>query len=467
MFDIVKRGSTVRREILGGATTFMAMSYILFVQPAVLSKCGMDAGAVFMATCISSAIACVLMGVLANYPIALGPGMGENFFFAFALAPTMAAWGFGPEAESGWQMALALTVVVGLVFLALSLVGFRSAVMSAIPDALKSGIAAGIGLFIAVIGFSYGNLVEAFPEGLVRFTGLRDNPVGVLTLIGLAVTMTLMAFRVRGAVLLGIVGVTGVALVWGQVTWCGSPVAMPSGISKTAGAYLPGLVALGKAAVSEHAVEVVTFMFVLLFMDLFDTVGTLVGVAGRSGLMKNGHLPGAEKALSADAAGTVIGGCLGTSTVTSYIESVTGVESGARTGLAAVTVGVLLGLAVFFQPMVSMIGGGIAVEQTVAVGEATHTMTVLKYPLIAPALIVVGALMIRTIRQLDWEDATEYLPAFLTMIAMPLTYSISTGIAIGFVSYAFGKLVTRRFKQCSVLVYVFAALFVLRYAIAD
>jgi len=451
MFDIVKRGSTVRREILGGATTFMAMSYILFVQPAVLSKCGMDAGAVFMATCISSAMACVLMGLLANYPIALGPGMGENFFFAFALAPAMGAWGYG----EGWPMALALTVVVGLVFLALSLVGFRSAVMNAIPDALKSGIAAGIGLFIAVIGFNYANLVATTPEGMMVFPGLRDNPVGVLALIGLAITMALLAFRVRGAILLGIVGVTGVAIAWGQVAWCGSPVAMPSGLTKTAGAYVPGLFALGKALVSEHAVEVVTFMFVLLFMDLFDTVGTLVGVAGRSGLMKNGQLPGAEKALSADAAGTVIGGCLGTSTVTSYIESVTGVESGARTGLAAVTVGVLLGLAIFFQPLVGMIGGGIEVAPGI-----------FRYPLIAPALIVVGALMIRTIRQINWEDATEYLPAFLTMIAMPLTSSIATGIAIGFVSYAFGKLVTGRVKQCSVLVYIFAALFILRYAIA-
>lgn len=464
MFDIVKRGSTARREVLGGATTFMAMSYILFVQPAVLSdpKCGMDADAVFMATCISSAIACVLMGVLANYPIALGPGMGENFFFAIVLAPVMGTWGFG----LGWQMALALTVVVGLIFLALSLVGFRSAVMNAIPDALKSGIAAGIGLFIAVIGFNYGNLVQMNAGEMMTFPGLRDNPVGVLTLIGLAVTMTLMAFRIRGAILLGIVGVTGVALVWGQVTWCGWPVSMPSGITKTAGAYVPGLFALGRAVVSERAVEVITFMFVLLFMDLFDTVGTLVGVAGRSGLMKNGQLPGAEKALSADAAGTVIGGCLGTSTVTSYIESITGVESGARTGLAAVTVGVLLGVAIFFQPLVGMVGGGIEVEQTVVVGEAAETLKVMRYPLIAPALIVVGALMIRTIRQINWKDATEYLPAFLTMIAMPLTSSIAAGIAIGFVSYAFGKLVTGRVKQCSVLVYVFAALFVLRYAIA-
>jgi AGZA family xanthine/uracil permease-like MFS transporter len=353
------------------------------------------------------------------------------------------------------------------VFLALSLVGFRSGVMNAIPDALKSGIAAGIGLFIAVIGFNYGNLVVARPNALIGFPGLQANPVGVLTLIGLALTMTLLAFRIRGAILLGILGATVVALVWGQVSWCGWPVSWPSGLAETAGGYVPGLMDLWSALISGHAVEVITFMFVLLFMDLFDTVGTLVGVAGRSGLMRNGELPGAEKALSADAAGTIIGGCLGTSTVTSYIESITGVESGARTGLAAVAAGVLMGLAVFCQPLARMVGGGIPVEQVVMVGGAGHTITALKYPLIAPALIVVGALMIRTIRQINWDDATEYLPAFLTMVAMPLAYSIAAGIAIGFVSYAFGKLVTGRVKQCPVLVYVFAALFVLRYIIAQ
>ena len=462
MFDIAQRGSTVRREILGGVTTFMAMSYILFVQPAVLSKAGMDAGGVFMATCISSAMACVLMGLLANYPIALAPGMGENFFFALTLAPAMAAWGLGV----GWEMALAMTVVVGLIFLALSLVGFRSRVMNAIPDALKSGIAAGIGLFIAVIGFNYGNLVVAAPNGLMTFPGLRDNPVGVLTLIGLGLTMTLMAFRVRGAILLGILGATAVALLWGQVAWCGWPVSWPTGLSKTAGRYVPGLKSLWSALLSEHAMEVVIFMFILLFMDLFDTVGTLVGVAGRSGLMTGGELPGAEKALSADAAGTVIGGCLGTSTVTSYIESITGVESGARTGLAAVTAGVLMGLAIFCQPLAGMVGGGIEIDQVVMIEDVEHTMTVFKYPLIAPALIAVGALMIRTIRQINWDDATEYMPAFLTMIVMPLAYSIPAGIAIGFVSYAFGKLVTGRAKQCPTLVYVFAALFVVRYVVA-
>ena len=482
MFDIVRRGSTVRRELLGGATTFMAMSYILFVQPAVLAMAGMDAGGVFMATCISSALACILMGFLANYPIALAPGMGENFFFALTLVPAMAKWGFGVP----WEMALAMTVVVGLIFLALSLVGFRSRVMNAIPDSLKSGIAAGIGLFIAVIGFNYGNLVVAQPNALVTFPGLRENPVGVLTLIGLALTMALMAFRIRGAILLGILSATVVGLIWGQVAWCGWPVSLPTGLAKTAGRYVPGLKGLFSALMSKHAVEVITFMFVLLFMDLFDTVGTLVGVAGRSGLMVRGELPGAEKALSADAAGTVIGGCLGTSTVTSYIESVTGVESGARTGLAAVTAGVLIGLAIFCQPLAGMVGGGVEVTQVVGVSRAEKvainnvdtdwvvaggyvetTMTTTKYPLIAPALIVVGALMIRTIRQINWDDATEYLPAFLTMIAMPLAYSIATGIAIGFVAYAFGKLVTGRVKQCPVLVYVFAVLFVLRYVIAN
>jgi len=442
VFEIRQRGSTLWREILGGVTTFMAMSYILFVQPGVLRAAGMDMGGVFMATCISSAAACLLMGVLANYPIALAPGMG--------------AWGAGV----GWQMALALTAVAGAVFLALSMVSFRSRVMNAIPDSLKSGIAAGIGLFIAVIGFHMGNLVVKAPgEGLSTFPGLRDNPAAWLTLIGLGVTMLLMAFHVRGALLVGILATTAAALAMEKISWCGSPVALPSGLGKTAGGLFPGFAALWREMLSGHAMDVLVFAFVLLFMDLFDTVGTLVGVASRAGLMRNGRLPKGEAAMSADAAGTIVGACLGTSTVTSYIESVTGVTAGARTGLAALVAALCMLAALLFQPVVEMIGGGIAVTRGGAM--------IVKHPMIAPALIVVGSMMIRTLREIDWEDATEYLPAFLTMVTMPLTFSISHGIAIGFVSYAFGKLVTGRARQCPWLVYVFAALFVVRYLVAS
>ena len=450
MFEIRQRGSTVAREVLGGLTTFGAMSYIIFVQPFFLVNAGMDAGGVMMATCISVAVASVLMGLWANYPIALAPGMGLNAFFVFVLVPALAKWQLGV----GWQMGLALTLIAGLIFLALSFVGFRSAVLNSLPDALKSGIAAGIGLFIAVIGLADGNLIRA-GGGLVEFAGFQNNPVAILTLVGLGVTMVLMALRVRGAILLGILVTTGVAVATGQVHWCGNPVDLPGGLDKTAGGALAGMAGIWAALSTEHAIDVLIFAFVLLFIDLFDTVGTLVGVASRAGLMKDGKLPKAERALSADAAGTVVGACLGTSTVTSYIESITGVAVGARTGLAAIVTGVLFLVAMFFQPLVAMIGKGIEIAPNVS-----------KNPMIAPALILVGAIMLRSIREVNWEDVTEYVPAFLTLVVIPMTYSISAGIAIGFVSYAIGKIATRRFRECPVMVYVLAALFVLRYIAA-
>ena len=460
MFEIKQRGSTVGREVLGGVTIFMAMSYIIFVQYGLLGDVvGMDRGGVLCATCIAAGAASILMGLLANYPIALAPGMGENFYFAFTLVPGMAAWGMG----ASWQMALALVVLSGVVFLLLSLVSFRSRVMDAVPDSLKSGIAAGIGLFIAVIGFSYGNLVIKGDGGaLADLPSLRGNTIAWLTLIGLAVTLALMAARVRGAILLGILATTGVALWWGQTHWRG-PMAWPGGLQQTAGAFIPGLWDLGRA-LPRYWVEILTMLFVLLFMDLFDTVGTLVGVAARGGLMRDGRLPKAERALMSDAAGTVIGGCLGSSTVTSYIESVTGVEAGARTGLAAIVAGGCMIAALFFEPLVAMAMGNYCVDVVVngqKVGVA-H-----KFPTIAPALIIVGSMMLRTMREVDWDDVTEYLPAFLTMVTIPLAYSIADGIAMGFISYAFAKLVTGRPKQCPWLVYVFAALFIARYALAD
>ncbi len=461
MFQIRQRGSTVGREILGGVTTFMAMSYILFVQPAVLKKAGMDAGGVLMATCISSAAACMLMGLLANYPIALAPGMGENFFFVFTLCGVTAAAG---AFKLSWQEALALTAVTGLLFLLLSLVGFRSRLLNSIPDSLKSGIAAGIGLFIALIGFEWGNIITTSPVTGVTLNSLDGNYVAGLTLLGLGITLALSAFKVRGAILIGILLTTGATWAVGQiwhvpaVQWHGL-IGVPHGLEKTAGGFIKGFGSLWNNLLSKHALEVIAFAFILLFMDLFDTVGTLVGVAKRGGLMKNGKLPAAERALSADATGTVIGAALGTSTVTSYIESITGVAAGARTGLAAIVTGILMLIALLFQPLVEMVGGG------VAVGEYSPGSPILRYPMIAPALILVGALMIRAIRDIDWDDVTESIPAFLTMVTMPFAYSISAGIAIGFVSYAFGKLITGRVRQCPVIVYIFAVLWVLRYVL--
>jgi len=462
MFEIKQRGSRVGHEVLGGLTTFMAMSYILVVQPAVLSKAGMDPHAVFMATCISAAIGSILMGLLANYPIALAPGMGENFFFVFTLCGVGAASGVF---KLTWQEALALTAIAGLVFLLLSLVGFRSRLLNAIPDALKSGIAAGIGLFIALIGFEWGNIVVHDESTMIKLAGMKGNYVAGLTFLGLAVTLALTAFRVRGAILIGILATTGAT---GLVGWiCGVPglkwmglAGMPHGLDKTAGQFLWGFGTLFEKLFSRNGADVLAFGFIVLFMVMFDTVGTLVGVAKRAGLMYQGHLPKAERALAADAAATVIGGAFGTSTVTSYIESITGVASGARTGLAAVVTGLCLLAALFFQPLVLMIGGGIEV------GRYSWGDPILRYPIIAPALILVGALMMRAIRDIEWDDPTEALPAFLSMVAMPFAYSISAGIAIGFISYAFAKLVTGRIRQCPPIVYIFAVLFVVQYLIS-
>ncbi|MBS3734809.1 MAG: NCS2 family permease [Phycisphaerae bacterium] len=468
MFDIRQRGSTVGREIVGGTTTFMAMSYILFVQPAVLSKTGMDAGGVFMATAIAAAAACFLMGLLANYPIALAPGMGQNFFFVFTLCGIGAASG---AFALTWQEALALTCVTGALFLALSVVGFRARVLNAIPDALKSGIAAGIGLFIALIGFEWGNLIAPDPATGVTLAPLDGNYVALLTLGGLAVMLALTAWRARGAILIGILLTTaacwGVGQLWGvpAIQWQGA-IAMPDGLGATAGGFVSGFASLGDKLLSANWLDVIVFAFILLFMDLFDTVGTLVGVAGRAGLMRDGRLPRAERALAADAGGTVLGAALGTSTVTSYIESATGVSDGARTGLAPIATGACLLAALLFQPVVMMVGGGVPVEQTLIVGGHPVSQTVLRYPMIAPALILVGAMMVRSLRGIAWDDVTEALPAFLTAVAMPFAYSISDGIALGFITYAVAKAVTGRLRECPLVVYIFAALFVARYALA-
>lgn len=455
MFDIARRGSTPGREVLGGLTTFMAMSYILFVQPAVLKMAGMDSGGVFMATCIASAAACVLMGLLANLPVALAPGMGQNFFFVFTLCGT---------AGMVWQEGMALTVVTGLVFLMLSTVGFRSRVLNAIPDSLKSGIAAGIGLFIALIGLQWGNVVVGSAGTDIALAPMHNNYVAGLTLAGLVIILALDLWNVHGAILLGILATTAltwaVGALWGLpgVKWHGL-VAMPAGLSETAGGFLHGFGSLwGKTTAGyQGALAVLAYGAIVLFLDMFDTIGTLVGVASRGGLMRSGRLDKAERALAADAAGTVVGAALGTSTVTSYIESITGVAAGARTGLAAIVSGGCLLAALFFWPLVEMVGGG------VQIGVSAGNVPIVKYPMIAPALIWVGALMMRAMRDIRWDDPTEGLPAFLTMVVMPFGYSISGGIAAGLISYAVAKILAGRFRETPLVVYVFAAIFAAMY----
>jgi adenine/guanine/hypoxanthine permease len=459
MFDIQQRGSTVWREVLGGLTTFMAMSYIIFVQVHVLAgpAVGMDAGGVIMATCLAAAVGSVLMGLMANYPIGLAPGMGENFFFAFTLIPAMAGWATGVVE---WKIALALTATTGLVFLLLSFVGFRSYLLNSIPKSLSGGIAAGIGLFVSLLGFSNGNLISA-GGGLIEFAGFVTgqgqaaalNVVGLLTLGGLLVTLVLWALRVPGSVLIAILVNAAAAMALGLVPLPETAAGLPSGLGQTAGGAIEGFVGLGRVLASEHVVEMLILLLVLLMMDVFDTVGTLVGVSSQAGLMVDDKLPRAERALGADALATVAGAGLGTTTVTAYIESVTGVAVGARTGLAAIVAGACFVLAMFFQPIIALIGGGVMVD-----GAARN-------PMIAPAMIFVGAMMLQSIRKIDWDDVTEYLPAFLSLVVMPLTMSISHGIAAGFVAYALGKLLTGRGRSVSAMVFVVAGAFVIRYGL--
>jgi AGZA family xanthine/uracil permease-like MFS transporter len=449
VFDIRARGSSVQREILGGLTTFMAMSYILFVQPVILGDAGMDPHAVFMATAISAAVACAIMGLLANYPIALAPGMGENAFFTYTLCHF---------AGFHWSEALALVALSGGVFLLLSVAGLRAYLINGIPNALKHGIAAGIGLFIALIGFKMGNLVTSDPATTITLQDMPGNAVAALTLLGLAVMVLLTGLRVPGAMLIGIIVTTVAAWGAGQIGWVSElsvdrVVGVPTGLGKTAGHVFAGFSGLWHK-LADNWVHVITFTFVLLLMDMFDTVGTLVGVASRAGLMTDGRLPRANRALAADACGTLAGSMLGSSTVTSYIESITGVASGARTGLAALVTAACLIAVLPIPPAVLMIRHGIA-----PMGDPGARY----FPMIAPALILVGAMMLRAVQQVKWDDITEALPAFLTMVVMPFAFSISAGIGAGFISYAAAKVLTGRAKECPVLVYVCAVLFVVRF----
>jgi AGZA family xanthine/uracil permease-like MFS transporter len=422
------------------------MSYIIFVQPGVLSLAGMDFQAVLYATCLSSALATFLMGLLARYPVALAPGMGENFFFVYTLCAA-APLGFGLT----WQQALAAVFVAGLAFIALTLSGIRSKIIDSIPGPLKCGIAAGIGLFITLIGLEYGNLIVASPATLVRLGDLTQ-PVALVSLLGLLVMIALLGWRVRGAILLGILATTGIAAAFGMVRYQGV-FSADVDLSPTFWQFdLRGLFSLPSATLA-------TAVFVLLYLALFDTVGTLVGVGQQAGLLREGKLPRSGRALFSDALGTTMGAALGTSTVTCYIESAAGVSDGARTGLANMVTGALLLAAMFFSPLASMIGGGVSIGTTEA-GDP-----VLRYPTLAPALIVVGAMMLKVVRELEWDDPTEYLPAFLTLVGIPLTFSIASGIAIGFIAYAVGKLATGRWRECPLLTYIFAALFVLQFAV--
>ncbi len=432
-FLLKERGSSVRTEVLAGLTTFLTLAYILFVQPALMSSIGLDFGSVFVATCLASAFATLLMAALANYPIAVAPAMGHNFYFVFTVVLAM---------EVPWEVALGGVALAGLLFIATAGVGLREKLITAIPDSLRCAIATGIGLLIATIGLQWAGIIVASPGTLVTLGDLRTPPV-LVALVGLVVTAVLWIRGFRVAILAGILSATTVAWLSDLIQFEGVAGLPPSlwptvGRLDIGGALRP---------------EMVPVVFAFFFLALFDSIGTLVGVGEQAGLMRNGTLPRARGALLADAIGTVVGAGLGTSTVTAYVESATGIAVGGRTGLTAVVVAALFLLSLFFSPLVSMVGGGIETPSGVIL-----------YPVVAPALVLVGVMMVRGVRRINWDDPTEALPAFLTFVVMPLALSITDGIAFGFIAYALLKVASGRAREAHWLVYLFAGLFLVRYA---
>ena len=434
-----ERGTSVRTELLAGTTTFLTLSYILFVQPAVMALAGIPAETAFFATCVGSAFACLVMAWLANYPIALAPAMGHNVFFAFTVCGPAAAGGFGLT----WQQGLAAVFLSGALFVALAAVRFRERVIDAIPPDLKHAIAAGIGLLIAMIGLQWGGVVVAHPVTLVALGDLGSPPV-LLALAGLAVTGLLLARGVGAALLIGIAATVGGGMALGLVKVPGAVFSFDVDVR-----FLLTELDFAGLLGSERVFEV---LFILFFLDLFDTVGTLVGVGARAGLLVDGRLPRAGRALLADASGTVVGASLGTSTITSYVESAAGVAAGGRTGLANLATAGLFLLALPFAPLFAVVGEAVVVD-----GVSLR-------PALAPALIVVGALMAQSMKRIDWEDVGVAVPCFLAMIVMPMSFSITDGIAFGFVGFALVSLVTGRAKEHGWLFHVLAVAFLLRFA---
>ncbi len=450
-FRLRENGTTVRVEVLAGVTTFLTMAYIIFVQPAVLSgqmfgmQTGMDLGAVTVATCLSAALATALMGLFARYPIALAPGMGENFFFVFTVCGAAAAAGF-PEP---WRVALGVVFISGLLFFLLYALGIREKIFDALSPSLKNGIAAGIGLFIAFIGLQNAGVIVHSPGTLVTLNTRFGSPDLILFGTGLLLTLALLARRVRGAILWGLLSVTVLAVL---ARWLLPHVPALAGLKAVAESKLMTQFAPSAAVVSlppslaptffkmdlARAVMPVMWPFILivLFMDVFDTVGTLVGVGEQAGFIKDNKLPRAKQAMLADQAGTLVGSLFGTSTVTSYIESAAGVEAGGRTGLTALTTAACFLVAPFFAPLIATVGS--------------------YPPITAPALVVVGALMVRNVSKIDWSDFSELAPAFLVMIGIPLCYSISDGLALGFIAYPLLKFFAGRGREVAPAMYVIA-----------
>jgi AGZA family xanthine/uracil permease-like MFS transporter len=444
-FGIAESGSTVRREVIGGITTFATMSYIIFVQPTVLSMAGMDFGSVFMATCLSSAFASVLMGVLARYPFALAPGMGENFLFAFAVCSTLpGGMGFS------WQAGLAIVFISGILFMLLSIFRTREMILEVLPPCLTNSIGPAIGMFIGFIGLQWGGIVTLSPTTMVHLGGFHTGPA-LMTVFGVLVIAVLHARGIRGGILIGVLATCAAGLIAGIIPWTTEPVSL----------NFSTFFRLNGSELITRWPDALVAIAMFFFLVLFDTVGTLVGVGSQAGFLReNGTLPRAGRAFFADAAATSVGALFGTSTVTSYIESAAGVAAGARTGLAAVVAGLCFIAAIAFAPIVHIAGQDIgAAFYKVGPGDLHVSM----YPAVAPALIFVGFLMMMPLRKVKWDDVTESLPAFLTISLMVFGYGITEGIAAGCVSFPLIKLLSGRGKEAHPIMYVIAVAFLLRY----
>ncbi len=427
LFKLEENNTDVKTELIAGITTFMTMAYIIFVNPAILSDAGMPFDGVFIATILGAMLGTLAMAALTNYPFALASGMGLNAFFAYSVVIGMGVT---------WQAALGIIFLEGIIFIILSVTPVREMIVNSIPMALKTGISTGIGLFIAFIGLQNAGIVVADQATLVAMGSVLTGP-GLVALFGLVVTGILHAKGIKGALLWGILASTAFGWVNGVTPAFNGVVAMPQMSD-----WSEVLFQLDIGSALSFSMMGVLLSF--LFVDMFDTAGTLVGVSQQAGYLdENGDLPKASKALLADAIGTTGGALFGTSTVTTYVESASGVAEGGRTGLTGVVVSILFFLSLFFKPLIGIVPGA-----------AT-----------APALIVVGTMMMTNITKLDWDDFTEILPAFIAMIAMPLTYSISNGIALGFIVYPIVKLFTGKGKDVHWLVYVLGVVFVFYFVV--
>ncbi len=430
-FRFEEKGTTYRTEVIGGLTSFVTMAYIIAVNPRMLAEAlGKDLfGELLFATCVSAALATLIMGIAANYPFALAPGMGLNAFFTYSVV-----LGMGVR----WDLALGVVLASGVLFTLLTLMRVREAIINAVPEAIKQATACGIGLFIAFIGLKNAGIVAADSTTLIALGDIRSGPVG-LTLLGVLGTGVMLARGIKGAILVGMLGVAVLGMITGVTSTPQGLFSIPSWPERLFGVAAVNLT-------SAFDVGLIGVVFVFLFVDLFDTMGTLVGVSGRAGFLdERGRLPRANRALLADSLGTIFGSLFGTSTVTTYIESASGISAGARTGFASVVTGGMFLLALFLTPL----------------------MVAIPAYATAPALIVVGVLMMASVANVKWHDVTDALPAFLTMIAMPLTFSISNGLAMGFIAFPIVKRLGRRGGEVHPLVDLLAVIFIARYLFMD